>query len=143
MSGQNVIVRRAQRHDVALPARIRVGDEHVPLVRLSAAAADRTGWVSVDVIDFSAGGLGLMSRVFVPRRTVLEIQILPVAPSDGDETQGGAERVPPEPLLSARVRVQRVIMTDRRPAYLIGTSYAETNQALDAAIDHILELIGD
>jgi len=51
-----------------------------------------------------------MSTLFVPRRSILAVRIL--APTEAIQ-----------PLVELALRVQRVQMTDRRPAYLIGGAF--------------------
>lgn len=123
-SHQELAVRRSIRHDVVLSAKWSVAKEHEPAVKLSQAAS-RDGWVDCDVVDFGTGGAGLLTAVFVPRRALLLIRIL--APGEG------------APMLTARARVQRVVMTDRRPMYMLGTSFEEIDETARGEIDRLLE----
>ncbi len=128
---QGLIVRRSARHDVAMRARVAVSRDHAGLVRLSAASGARDGWLEADVVDFSAGGVGFMTSVWLPRRCILRLQIVgPEAP----------HRV----LLDANIRVMRVTMTDRRPAYLIGTAFVQplTSEAR-SQLAELLARLGD
>ena len=128
---QGLIVRRSARHDVAMRARVAVGQEHASIVRLSASSGAREGWIDTDVVDFGAGGVGFMTNVWLPRRCVLRVQIL------------GADN-PHHILLDAPVRVMRVTMTDRRPAYLIGTAFTQPiSPETRAQVDEILLRLGD
>jgi len=120
-----LIIRNSVRHDVSLRASISIGAQDGGVVRFSAASGDRDGWVDVDVIDFSSGGFGMMSGVFIPRKTVLAIRIF------------GLDANAP-PIITCPVRVQRVCMTDRRPAYLIGTSLENPPPESIAQIDRVL-----
>lgn len=130
MSGQNgLIVRRNARYEVALPARLRVAAEHQAIVAFGAATGARDGWVSADVTDFGSGGVGLMSQFFVPRGVVLDLELLSL------EDQGG------DVLLACRVKVMRVVMTDRRPAYLIGTAFAGQSPETLKKIDDLIALL--
>lgn len=129
MSEQNnSIVRRSVRYDVLIRASIAVLSEHGGLVRFGGAAGARDGWVDVDLVDFSSSGLGLMSPVFVPRRTLLNVRLY----SFGEN---------PRVILEAPVRVQRVAMTDRRPAYLVGTSFADLPQSSVEQVNQLMELL--
>lgn len=89
--------------------------------------ADR--WIDVDLIDFAAGGLGFITHVYFPRNVDLELEI--------PDFQQANSPV----LLNGLMRVQRVQMTDRRPAYQIGCSFINlddtTNQQIDALIERL------
>lgn len=130
MSGQSgLIVRRNARYEVALPARLRVAGEHQGIVAFGAASGARDGWVEADVLDFGSGGVGLMSPQFVPRGVNLDLEIMSLA------EQGG------EVLLACRVKVMRVAMTDRRPAYLVGTAFAGKSPESLKRIDDLITLL--
>lgn len=130
MSGnQELAIRRSTRHDVVIPARIRVAPVHSAAVKLSAASGVRDGWLDVDVVDFSSGGVGILSPVFLPRGCVLTVRLL--TPAD----EGNPESM----LLEVQVRVQRVVMTDRRPAYLMGTAFDSLTPETAAGIEGLLK----
>lgn len=125
-----VIVRRSVRFEVGLRAMLCVSAEHGAFVRLSQQAGIREGWIETDLVDFSAGGFGVMSQVFVPRKTMVTVRIM---------------RPAPENTLMAEVtgRVQRVFMTDRRPAYMVGISFEGLTPLAQRQVDAMLaELAG-
>lgn len=103
-------VRRTARYEVALPGRVRMAAEHRSIVRFAPSSGARDGWIEVDVIDIGTGGVGLFSPVFLPRNVDTDLEIL------SHKEDAGV-------LLACRSRVQRVIMTDRRPAYLLGLAF--------------------
>ncbi|GMV27441.1 MAG: hypothetical protein AMXMBFR58_34720 [Phycisphaerae bacterium] len=121
----DLIVRRTARYDIALRAKAGPTQLHAAAIRLSATVAARNGLVDVDVLDFSGGGVGLLSMVFFPRRSCLRLVV-----------QGFVDGEPD--LLDAVVRVQRVVMSDRRPAYIIGTSFESLSTAAQAQVDQLL-----
>lgn len=127
MAQSGLIIRRSVRHDVVMPAKVRVGPEHAEAVRYAKGVADAEGWISVDLVDFATGGAGFISTVYLPRGLVLELQIL------GRDTTPG--------LTIAKTRVVRVQMTDRRPAYLVGVAYIDTDEKTTADIDAMLTRI--
>lgn len=129
-SDQGMIVRRSDRHDVVLPAAIRVGDEHAELVRFGPRAGDRDGWVDADLIDLGLGGAGVVCPVFLPRaaRVVLRVFTL------GDETE--------QVLLELDARVMRVTMTDRRPAYMLGLSFDRLSPEQQTALERFIDQAG-
>jgi hypothetical protein len=123
-----VIVRRSVRHDVVMRAAISIAPEHARHVKFGAAAGAREGWVDGDVVDFSAGGLGFVSGLFVPRKARIGVRVFsPVNPEDV--------------LLTCIVRVQRVTMTDRRPAYLLGTSFENPPPEVGVQINDLLAIL--
>jgi hypothetical protein len=122
------IVRRSVRYDVSIRASISVLPEHGSLVRFAGAAGARDGWVDVDLVDFSSSGVGLMCGVFVPRRTLLMARLYSYGPDA-------------KVIVEAPLRVQRVCMTDRRPGYLVGTSFADPAPKAIDQINRLLELL--
>lgn len=126
-----LIYRKAARFDLSLPARLRVAEAHAKPVSLTASAGVRQGWLPVDLVDFSAGGIGLLASVFIPRRCLIEVEIFGV--------EGDRERV----AISGVARTQRVVMTDRRPAYLIGACFERPTEEQQRQIARLLELLGD
>ena len=131
MSASGLMMRRSERHDVALPAKVRVAPEHHEVVVYSKGVTDDGGWLDVELIDFSTGGFGFVAPYLFPRGVVLEIKI--GSPIESDERM----------LLECTIRVMRVQMTDRRPAYLCGASFASMNEEVEAQIEKLLnELSG-
>jgi len=120
-----VIVRNAARHDVCLRGTVALTPDLNPGVRFAAAAGGKEGWIDVDVVDLGAGGIGFISMVFFPRKAVLTIRVY-----------GPQEENPL--MLTASLRVQRVCMTDRRPAYLVGASYESMTDETRAQLDAML-----
>lgn len=120
---QGLIVREFQRHELVLPASISVAPEHQTVVRFSSTVCERDGWVSATLTDFSPGGIGLMVPVYIPRCCVLRIRV---------KSLEGVKQVD---VLDVTVRVQRIRMTDRRPGFLMGTSYAGVTDAQRDAIE--------
>lgn len=109
-------IRRHQRHDVALDAQVALAPEHAAAVRfkpLPGVSGVPDGAAPVVLVDIGEGGFGVMSVVFLPRRSRIRL----VVPDPRDD------RAPA--LLDAHGIVQRVTMTDNRPGYLIGASFAD------------------
>ncbi len=125
-----LMYRKAARYDLSLPARLRVAEAHGKSVSLTASAGVRQGWLPVDLVDFSAGGIGLLTSVFIPRRCLIEVEIFGV---EGDRDQVA---------ISGVARTQRVVMTDRRPAYLIGACFERPTEEQREQIARLLELLG-
>lgn len=123
-----VIIRRSVRHDVSMRAAVRLAPEHAGTVRFTPAAGSNDGWLEANVVDFSTGGVGLMTTFFVPRRSVLLVRVF------------GSDASAP-PLVEAPCRVQRVCMTDRRPAYLLGTSFESMANEAAEQVNAVLNVL--
>lgn len=122
-------VRTAARHDVALRARVAPAPAHAALLVLAAPSGVRDGWLSVDVVDLSVGGAGFISPVFLPRGCDLTMVLSPLA-------EGATETI------TVVGRIRRVVMTDRRPAYLIGVSFEGQHEQVAAWIERLAGAAG-
>jgi hypothetical protein len=132
MDGQDgLTVRRSTRYDVVLRADIAVADVHDSLVCFSSRVTVKDDRLSVDVVDFSAGGLGIMCTQFIPRKCMVRFRVF-------DPLR---EQAPP--LLEGTARVQRIQMTDRRPGYLLGTSFEDNGADFGVQLDELLRRMGD
>lgn len=120
-----VMVRRSVRIDVMLQGRASVAPAHAQRVRLSTSAPHRDGEVEVDIVDFSSNGVGFISPAFFPKRTLLKLVI------------NGQDPAAP-PLLTAVGRVQRAVMTDRRPAYMHGVAFEDLSPEQVAAVEALI-----
>lgn len=125
----SLAVREHVRHDVAFDADLAIVPEHAQAVRFASSVAGRHGRLPVSLTDVSEGGLGVMSTVFVPRNAMADLVVrnpaLPQAP----------------PVFKARIRVQRITMTDRRPGYLLGASFVDTSPEFAKRLDAFLRLL--
>jgi hypothetical protein len=130
MSGvEHNLVRRNERHDVALRGRFRISPEHAPIVKLSKASGARDGILETDIVDLSACGLGFLSPIFIPKHARITCQIAPGnGVSDTFDTQGV---------------VRRVLMTDRRPMYLIGVTFDSITDEASTRLQILLSEFGD
>jgi hypothetical protein len=115
-------VRRHERHEVALPATVRLAEQGEKLVRFNAAPV-RKGSLQVQLVDVGRGGVGFKSEVFLPRECAIELH------AHGDDDQ---------PLVSFRLIVRRVQMISREPVYLFGTSFTEVPLDLDEVIARVV-----
>lgn len=123
VTAHDLVVRRATRYDLALPLRFSIAEVDADQVTFGKGVPHRNGWVSADLVDMSRGGLGILSPVFVPRKTALRVRLL----------QNAEPEAPI--MLECGVRVQGVVMTDRRPAYMLGTSFSPVDDDERAAIE--------
>jgi len=126
MSKSGLIIRKNERHEVSLPARARVAFSHAEVVKLANGVANSDGWVDVHLIDFSNNGIGLITTNFFPRGSLIQVEV----PDLGEESG--------TVMISCQMRVMRVQMTDRRPAYLIGGAYTEIDDDLESQIEDLM-----
>ncbi len=126
-SQDQIIVRQSARHDVCLRGLARIAPESAGTVRLARASGAKDGWIEVDVVDLSSGGVGFVSMLFLPRRSVVTLRIF-----------GNAPEAPA--LATVQCRIQRVCMTDRRPAYLIGAAIESTDDEARGGLEKLLTL---
>ena len=122
-----LIVRRSVRFEISMPARVRVAPHHAEALKFTKGVCDDNRWIKVDVIDFAAGGLGFIADVFMPRNVDLEIEIFDFHDQSSP------------PLLNGLLRVQRVQMTDRRPAYQIGCSFIEQDETVKIQVESMID----
>lgn len=128
MASNGLVIRSNERHEVSIPARARVSVAHADVVKLSKAAGEKDGWVDVHMIDFSNAGVGLISQTFFPRGSLVEIEVSNPEP-DQQETV----------LIRCEMRVMRVQMTDRRPAYLVGGAFTEFDDESEEQLAKLLD----
>jgi hypothetical protein len=125
-----VIIRQSTRHDVVLRALVAFSQSQDGKACFSSQAGARDGWTDADLLDISGGGLGLITRLFIPRRALIRVRLF-----ESEEMV--------QPMIEVQARVQRVVMTDRRPAYLLGASIEGlTSQELEG-LDRFLRRLND
>jgi hypothetical protein len=130
MTKKAIIVRRSVRHDVALRAQMCVAPSCASLIRLSPGSGVKDGWLDIDAVDFSLGGIGLLSTVFLPRNAVVRVRLY--APGDSDEV-----------VLECECMVRRVVMTDRRPMYHVGTSFHNLSEIASSSVERINDFVAE
>lgn len=129
MSKNGLIIRKNERHEVSLPARARVSFSHADKVKFSKGACGQDGWIDVHLIDFSNSGLGMVTTRFFPRGSVIDV-VVP-DPAGGDDA-----------MIQCSIRVMRVQMTDRRPAYMVGGLFHEVDETLEQQVEAMLDRLG-
>ena len=128
-SGSQYVIRRTDRHEVVLPARIRVHPSNSGQVRLAARSGHTDGWVTADLIDIAQGGAGLVAMHYFPRDCHVEIELYDPA----DQSAG--------PTLNIDARIRRVSMIDRRPSYMIGLLFNPEDQQAAEQLAHLLDRV--
>jgi len=129
MSSIGLIVRKSERFEISLPARVRVAMNQIEAVQYAKGVTDPDRWINVDVVDFAQGGVGFVTDIFFARAMDLEFEILNFA-DPGSEA-----------LLHGSMQIKRVQMTDRRPAYLIGCAFTSVDDETQQKIDSLLDLL--
>ena len=127
MPHSGLIVRRTERFEISLPARVRVAAKHQEIVQFAKGVADADRWISVDVVDFAQGGIGFVSDIFFARALELEIEISNPADPGLDVW------------VCCEMSIKRVQMTDRRPAYLMGGAFIGLDEGQQTAIDTMVD----
>lgn len=120
---QSLVVRQHERHECRIGAVVVCESSGPGEVHVSRTVGDGAGGVPTTLIDVSSGGVGLWSAVFFPKGCRLRLKVF------GDDSLGAE---------GAAVRVQRVQMTDRKPTYYLGLSFAgdaPTNARVSAALN--------
>lgn len=121
-----LIVRRSERFEISLPARVRVAAHHADMLNFVKGVTGPDRWLEVDVIDFATEGMGFVGDVYLPRNLDLEVEIM-----DFQDHQ-------PTALLRCLMKIKRVQMTDRRPAYQTGCSFIDLDELAQGAIDALI-----
>ncbi len=118
----DLTVRQFERHETQNAAKLRLHIDPDTQLRFSTNADVEDG-VPATLADLSAGGMGLLTKHFVPKGCFLRVTV---------ETSCGLT-------FETRVRIMRVRMTNRGPTYMLGTKFdaeckptAEQVQALMA-----------
>lgn len=107
--------RQFERHTTAYKARIEPHPDCADQFRLSYPDVQS----GLDVIDVSAGGLGLRSPIYIPKNIRLTLHVSHVG--DGQDAT-----ISP---LKIRSVVRRLQMTDHKPTYQIGLQFIDPKGA--------------
>ena len=75
MPSSRLIVRRTERFEISLPARVRVASGCMDIVPFAKGIANDERWIDVDVVDFAHGGIGFVSGIFFARSLDLKIEV--------------------------------------------------------------------
>jgi c-di-GMP-binding flagellar brake protein YcgR len=105
-SDQNLTVRRSTRRMIGLAAEVEVAPEHEELVRLAGGA------ISATAVDMSEGGIGVLAAGYLPKRCLATVRVM--SPINDEQV-----------LFTAKTRVARAVMVDRRPGYQLGLLFED------------------
>jgi len=126
-----LIVRHHERYRCQAPVRLVIDPVHAEAVVLSKLARSADGSVPATLVDCSLGGLGVMSRVFVPRACRI---LIVTGIGEGDQDENSC------PIGEYSVRVQRVTLVGREPTYLLGTLLGSDEGEGEGSIEQAAQL---
>lgn len=109
---QDLMVRAHERRECDVPASVHVGEEDARRVTLTGAATGNDGGVPCRLVDYSEGGAGVRSGVFLPVGCAVTVEV-------GGDSGGEGEPV------RLRGVVRRAQMVDRAPSYYLGIAFSE------------------
>ncbi len=104
---------------------LSIAPAHAMHVSLTAKAASANSTVEATVVDASDGGLGVMSPVYFPKGALVQLSFK----NHMNSRDMAVESV---------FRVQRILMTDRRPGYLLGLAYADIDGESSRQMAHVV-----
>lgn len=117
---EQLVVRQHERHLCRVACRMRVGEQNAEQVTPARSVGDGAGGIDATVVDCSRGGLGLESAIYFPRGCRIKVRL---------STD-----------VELLVRVQRASMTDRKPTYYLGVSFAGSGSEHDRAVAAAVEM---
>ena len=129
MATQNfdLTLRRHDRYVAEHPAEVRVGASCTNLVRITRSMLSNSNCLEVRAIDFSMGGLGMRTPLFLPRGCSLTVKVLFSGPKPFE--------------FEMPATVQRVGMLDCKPTYYVGCSFdtvdAAGRERVRAMMEHV------
>lgn len=126
---EQLVVRQHERQLCQLPGSVVIAPDHANQVILSRTTVDSTGALDARIVDCSRGGLGLETKVFLPRTCRVLVRLKPE----------GLANAPHDLELSCRV--QRVTMLDRTPRYYLGLSFIGQGEAHAARAAQLLAFV--
>jgi hypothetical protein len=127
-------VRQFDRRTIDFAAELCIREAHRSQVKFSGTSAATDRYLApMRTLDISHGGMGLSSRLYVPRMCEGVIRLFGEPLQDTDDQRRHV-------VLEATVKVRRVAMTGPEPTYFIGISFAESGAEFDQRISRFLAL---
>lgn len=129
LQNERLVVRHHERFPCDWRASVTLHPSQAGAIVPSKNIRSTDGSIVATVVDCSLGGLGLETRVFLPRNTRLRVKIDTAAtPSD------------PSTIRDLNLRVQRIVMIDRTPMYLLGTLFADNQGDEQRLVEELVAL---
>ncbi len=120
------LARQHKRHATAFQARVEPHTDHAAQFRLTFPDA----LAGLELIDVSAGGVGLRCGLFVPKNLRLTLHV-----SDVTAVEGVAQQH-----LTVRAIVRRCVMVDHKPTYQVGLQFLDPTGPDEQALIHAAEI---
>jgi hypothetical protein len=124
LQDSDLAVRRHERYLCDFPAQVDIAPASAAAIRLSQSAVGTNGRITASVCDCSYGGLGLKCPVFLPLTAHLKVRLT---------IPGGSGKS-----MDAELRIQRVVMTDRKPTYYLGGAFGDMNDQQQKTVAELM-----
>lgn len=136
---RGLTVRQHEREGASVPFEFVVSPTQASQVRFSTSStAIGPQMIRGEAMDISAGGMGLQCRQFLPRLCEGTVRVF--APqSDPPGALGGTDEL--ELMFEQQVKVRRVRLIGREPAYSLGVAFMDGGPALDQKIASLLDRV--
>ena len=121
----DLTLRRHERYLGDFPGEVVIAPACAAGIRIARSSQTNAGGIAVKAVDFSQGGVGLRSPIYLPRGCALIIRLTVPGP------------VPFA--LEAPISVQRVRMLDSVPNYYLGTAFEVSDAAAAERTAALLE----
>lgn len=129
-TGEGLTVRRTERQEIALPCELSVAPAHAMRVNFTAKIASADSKIEATVVDASCGGLGVMCPAYFPKGALVELSF-----ANRESSRNRA--------VESLFRVQRIVMADRSPRYLLGLAYADIDsESADRMAEYVASFDG-
>ena len=146
------MIRSSDRHALTLPIRLRAAETQPGAVQFADGRSDAEGWIEVQLVNISTGGLGIESPVFLPRGGEFRIRgnfghnavhsaspVHHIGHSDADAA-GDPDRTE-RTHFDIHACARRVAMTNQKPLYEIGLSFVDLSAVMRDRVQAFLDLI--
>ena len=136
--GSGLTVRQHQRDAIEIGVEFVVANEHCEQVRFSPmSSAVQPHIIRGVATDISSGGLGIDSKIFVPRMTEGTVRIYNCT---SVEALGDASVIN-EVIFEHKVKVRRVILLSHDPTYSLGMAFIDPPSDIDQRVDRLMEQV--
>jgi hypothetical protein len=130
-------VRQHEREGIEVPVEFTIDPDHSTQVCFSpSSCASGPQTFRCKGTDISSGGMGLQTRIFLPRGCEGTVRAFAPGSNQGGDTGGE-----PELLLEHRVKIRRVTLVGRDPVYSIGCAFIDPTAELDRQINNLFNRI--
>lgn len=125
-----LVVREHARQQCRIEATAAISPDSPTRLTLARTIGDGTGGFACWIVDFSDGGVGVESPVFLPRDAALQLSVKPSAERPGSEK------------LSLTGTIRRSAMISRTPAYYLGVAFDQPTTSSIQSLQKLANLAG-